>query len=179
MPIHSSGLELAYDHIMREEVVTFTKGTDTHLNIRVNPQRRSLKAILLLFVEPYAAEARESEKHFNPDITKVTVIVNGSPNRLYNNSIYVKNMWDEISRFLGKTQRKGTNVTKSLADNKFGLFINLSSMADSSMHGRSIRLVSTKYSVHLEIERSASSSGNVNCHIFVISDSYQLQPVQY
>ena len=52
-------------------------------------------------------------------------------------------------------------------------------MADSSMHGRSIRLVSTKYSVYLEIERSASSSGNVNCHIFVISDSHQLQSVQY
>ena len=88
-------------------------------------------------------------------------------------------MWDEISRFLGQTHRKGTNVTKSLGDNKIGLFIDLSSMADSSMHGRSIRLVSTKYSVHLEIERSASSSGNVNCHIFVISDSHQLQSVQY
>lgn len=99
MPLHSSGLELAYDHIMREEVVTFTKGTDTHLNIRVNTQRCSLKASLLLFVEHYAAEARDSEKYSNPDITKVTVIVNGSPNRLYNNGIYVKDMWDEISRF--------------------------------------------------------------------------------
>ena len=68
MPLHSSGLELAYDH---------TKGTDTHLNIRVNPQRRSFKAILLLFVEHYAAEARDSVRYSNSDITKVTVIVNG------------------------------------------------------------------------------------------------------
>ena len=42
--------------------VQFAKGTDARLNIRVNPQRRSLKAILLLFIEPYAAGARDTEK---------------------------------------------------------------------------------------------------------------------
>ena len=58
---YSSGKEFAYDHVMREEVVSFAKGTDVRLNIRVNPQRRSLKAILLLFIEPYVAGARDTE----------------------------------------------------------------------------------------------------------------------
>lgn len=53
----------------------------------VNPQRRSLKGILLLFIEPYGAGARDSEKYVNPDITKVDVTVNGSPNKVYNNGI--------------------------------------------------------------------------------------------
>ena len=68
----------------REEVVSFAKGTDARLNIRVNPQRRSLKAILLLFIEPYVAGARDTEKYINPDITKVNVTINGSSNTVYN-----------------------------------------------------------------------------------------------
>ena len=84
---YSSGKEFAYDHIQRDEVVTFAKGTETSLNIKVNPQRRSLKGILLLFVEPYVAGARQAETYLNPDLTKVSVTVNGSPNRLYNNGL--------------------------------------------------------------------------------------------
>ena len=117
------------------------------LNIKVNPQRRSLKGILLLFVEPYVAGSRESEKYFNPGLTKVIVTVNGSPNMLYNNCIEGKDMWEEASRFV---------VTVNSTDG-----------------------------VQLELERNASGSGNVNCHVFVISDSQmsilgqQLESVEY
>ena len=58
-------------------VVPITRGSDTRLTIRVNPQRRSLKGLLLLFINPYNPGARDSEHYFNPDITKVTVTVNG------------------------------------------------------------------------------------------------------
>lgn len=47
---YSSGKEFAYDHVMRDQVVIFSKGTDTRINLRVNLQRRSLNGILLLFV---------------------------------------------------------------------------------------------------------------------------------
>ena len=36
--VYSNGKEFAYDHIQRAEVVTFSKGTDTRLNLRVNRQ---------------------------------------------------------------------------------------------------------------------------------------------
>ena len=91
--VYSSGKEFAYDHLMREEVVTFKKESDTWINLRVNPQRRSVKGILLLFVEPYTAEGRDSEKYIYPDLTKVIVTVNGSPNMLYNNAIEGKDFW--------------------------------------------------------------------------------------
>ena len=90
--VYSNGKAFAYDHVMREEVITFAKGTEARLNIRVNSQRRSLKAILLLFIEPFSPGARDSEKYFNPDITKVHVTINGSPNRIYNNGIDGKDM---------------------------------------------------------------------------------------
>ena len=38
-----NGKEFAYDLVARSEVVTITRGSDTRLNLKVNPQRRSLK----------------------------------------------------------------------------------------------------------------------------------------
>ena len=184
---YSSGKEFAYDHIQRDEVVTFAKGTDTRLNLRVNPQRRSLKGILLLFVEPYVAGTRQAETYLNPDLTKVSVTVNGSPNRLYNNGLEGIDVWEEVKRFFLKAENKTQhmNATKFYTEDKFGLMIDLRSMADHSMHGSGTRLVNTKDGVQLELERNASGSGYVRCHIYVISDAQmnilgrQLESVQY
>ena len=65
--VYSNGKEFLYDHVQRPEMVSFPKGLGTGFNIKVNHQRRSLKGILLLFVEPYAPSTRDSEKYFNPD----------------------------------------------------------------------------------------------------------------
>ena len=169
--VYSNGNEFAYDHVMREEVIKYEKGSDTMLSIKVNPQRRSLKAILLLFVEPYTVDARDTEKYFNPDITKVNVTINGSPNRIYNNGIDGKDIWTEISRFFGTGGRSNMNLTKYLADNTFGLLIDLRSMEDTSLHGNGVRLVNIKDSIHLQIDRVASGSGNFYCHVYTISDA--------
>ena len=184
---YTNGKEFAYDHIQRDEVVTFAKGADTRLNLRVNPQRRSLKGILLLFIEPYVAGARQSEAYFNPDLTKVSVTVNGSPNRLYNNGLEGIDIWEEVKRFFLKAENKTQhmNATKFYTKDKFGVMIDLRSMADHSMHGSGTRLVNTKDGVQLELERNKSGSGNVRCHIYVISDAQmnilgrQLESVQY
>ena len=186
---YKSGKEFAYDLVMRERVVPITRGSDTRLNLRVNPQRRSLKGILLLFINPYAAGARDTEHYFNPDITKVKVTVNGVPNRVYNEGISGSDMWKELTRYF-KPQtpaggRPNMTLAKYLTSNKFGLWIDLRSMADTTMHGNGQRLVNTQDGVQLEIERTASDSGTTNCHIFTISDSQmnimnrQLESVQY
>ena len=60
--VYSSGKEFAYDHVLLSEVAKFIKDTDTLINIKVNAQTRSLKALLLLFVEPYDRGNRDSEK---------------------------------------------------------------------------------------------------------------------
>ena len=41
---YDNGREFAYDLVIREQVVPISRGGDTRLNLRVNPQRRSLKA---------------------------------------------------------------------------------------------------------------------------------------
>ena len=188
MSTYAGGKELAYDLVMREKVVSITRGSDTHLNLRVNPQRRSLKGILLLFINPYAAGARDTEHYFNPDITKVKVTVNGVPNRVYNEGIGGSDMWQELTRHFNpspKSGRPNMTLAKYLTDNKFGLWIDLRSMADTTMHGNGQRLVDTQNGVQLEIDRKASGSGTTHCHIFTVSDSQmniisqQLESVQY
>ena len=184
---YASGKEFAYDLVMRSEVVTITRGSDTHLNLRVNPQRKSLKGILLLFINPYAAGARDTEQYFNPNINKVNVTVNGVPNRVYNEGLNGSDMWQELTRhFKPSTNgRPNMTLTKYLIANKFGLWIDLRSMADTTMHGNGQRLVNTQDGVQLEIDLNASGSGTTNCHIFTVSDSQmnimgqQLESVQY
>ena len=185
--VYSTGKEFLYDHVQRPEMVSFPSGLGTRFNIKVNPQRRPLKGILLLFVEPYAPGARDSEKYFNPDLTKVSVMVNGLPNMLYNSGIEGKDIWAEASCFFVKTKNKmqHMNLTKFYTDDKFGLLIDLRAMADQSLHGGGARLVNTKDGVQLELERKSSGSSAVNCHVFVISDSQmnimgqQLESLQY
>ena len=184
---YASGKEFAYDLVMREKVVSITRNSDTHLNLMVNPQRRSLKGILLLFINQYTAGARDTEHYFNPDITKVKVTVDGVPNRVYNEGLSGSDMWQEITHFKPSTNgRPNMTLTKYLTNNKFGLWIDLRSMADTTMHGNGQRLVNTQNGVQLEIDRKASSgSGVTYCYIFTVSDSQmnimgqQLESVQY
>ena len=49
---YTYGKEFAFDHVMLSEVVEFNRGTESLLNLRMNPQRRSLKGVLLLFIGP-------------------------------------------------------------------------------------------------------------------------------
>ena len=184
---YNSGKEFAYDFVMREKVVPVTRGSDTRLNLRMNPQRKSLKGILLLFINTYTDGARDSESYFNPDITKVKVTINGVPNRVYNEGLSGKDMWKELTRYFNPHKGGWPNMTlaKYLTANKFGLWVDLRSIADTTMHGNGQRLVNTQDGVQLEIERTASGSGTTDCYIFTISDaqfnimSQQLESVQY
>ena len=185
--VYISGKEFAYDHVSRPKVVPINRGTETRINIKVDSQRRSMKGILLLFVEPYTAGTRDSEKYIFPALKKISVTVNGSPNMLYNNGIESQDIWSEVGRFFMKDKYKPQHMTmeKFYTGNKFGLLIDLRSMASQEMHGTGTRLVNTTDGVQLEIERDGKGTGTVNCHVFVISDSQfniidrQLDSVMY
>ena len=185
---YASGKEFAYDLVMFEKMFPIKRDSDTRLNLMVNPQRRSLKGLLLLFINQYNAGARDTEHYFNPDITKVKVTVDGVPSRVYNDGISGSDMWQEITRHFKPSTNGRPNMTlaKYLTNNKFGLWIDLRSMADTTMHGNGQRLVNTQNGVDLAIDRTASGSGGVTyCYIFTVSDSQmnimsqQLLDVQY
>ena len=113
--MYTIGKAFFYDHVTRDKVITFKKGTDTRINVKVNAQRRSMKGLLLLFIEPYTAGTRDSEKYIFPDIKNVSVTINGSPNMLYNNGIEARGVWSEVSRFFMKEKHKPQHMTISSA----------------------------------------------------------------
>jgi len=184
---YSIGKAFAYTHVHLEKTIPFQKGSDTRLNIKVNAQRRSLKAILLLFTEPYAAGTCDSEKYVFPDLKKVKVTINGSPNMIYNEGIVATDLWREARRFFVREKNKTEhmNLKLFLTGDRFGLLVDLRSMADRSMHGSSVYLMNTTDGVQLELERKASGSGTINCQVFVKSDAQanfignQLKDVEY
>jgi len=175
---------------MHDKEVAFKKEIDSKITIKVNAQRRSLKALLLLFVEPYTAGARDSEKFIFPDLTKVSVTVDGTPSMFYNNGIEGKDMWEEARNVFVKEKNKTEHmdITKFYTGDKFGLVIDMCTMADQNMHGSGTRIVNSMDGVQLEIERKKSEqkdAADVKCHVFIISDSQlnvmgsQLEDVQY
>ena len=128
------------------------------INITVNSQRRSIKGILPLFQEHYTAGTRDSEKYVFPDIKKVRVTINGSPNMLYNEGIESLDIWSEVSRFFMKEKIKPQHMTlqKFYTENKFGLLIDLRSMASHKMHGSGTRIVnSTDVTFHTKMYTNA------------------------
>ena len=177
--------EFVYDHVSRFKVIPIATSTPL-INIKVNPQRRSMKGILILFMKKFTAGTRDSEKFIFPGINKVSVSINGSPNMLYNNGIESSDAWTQVSRFFMKEKHKPQHMTlqKFYAEDKFGLLIDLRSMASQEMHGSGTRLVNTTDGVQLEIERSTGSEP-FNCCVFIISDalfgiqSRQLASVMY
>ena len=106
---------------------------------------------------------------------------------LYNNGIKSRDIWSEVSRFFMKENYKHQhmNLQKFYTKNKFGLLIDLRSMESQKMHGSGTHIVKCTDGVHLEIERDGKGSGQVNCHVYIISDSQfnivdkQLESVQY
>ena len=100
--VYESGKEFVYDHVRHFKISVIDKAKDTKINITVIGQRRSMKGLLLLFVEPYIAGTRDSEKLIFPNLKKVRVTINGSPNMLYNNGTESQDTWAEVSRFFMK-----------------------------------------------------------------------------
>ena len=129
--VYTSGKEFAYDDVYLDKVVPINRGTDTRINIKVNAQRRSMKAILLLFVEPYTAGTRDSEKYIFPDLKKISVTINGSPNMLYNNGIESQDIWSEVSRFFMKEKYKPQHMTLE----KFYTKKQVRAFGRSALHG--------------------------------------------
>ena len=129
-----------------------------------------MKGLLLLFYEPHAVAARDSKKSFNPVISEVMVIVNGIPNKVQSQSMETKDLWEEVFIRFGK-ENSTMNATDFSTGDRFALFIHLRSMRDNDLHGSGLRWVNTEEGVQLAIDKKASDSGNIKCHIFILSDA--------
>ena len=79
---YASRLAILFERILRHRKLRRDK-SDTLWNININTPARSMKGLLLLFVDPAAAFQRDTEAFYNPQITKAEVTIEGVPNELY------------------------------------------------------------------------------------------------
>ena len=184
---YCGGKMFFYDHETLHKTLTVSRGADSIVNETVNVPRRSMKGLLILFVEPYAAGARDSEKFVSPGISSVRVAVEGMPNKVYSQGLMGRDLWEEAARHFVQDENENSDmdVTRFHTENKFRLFVDLRSTEDTILHGAGLRLVNSKDGVQLEIRRASGGSGNLNCHVFVIADAQfnllngQLDSIQY
>lgn len=180
--MYKSGKMYFYDNVTLLKQCTIARNTDSVINHTIDIPRRSMKGILLLYLETYADGARDSEKFANPDIESVKITIDGMPNKLFSQGLEAKDLWEETSRFFlnnGHNEKnQGTNesdsdmnISKFYTSNRFSLFIDLRSLKDNALHGTGLKLENTKGGVQLEIKRKTSGSGNYTCFIFVIADA--------
>ena len=172
-----------YDRVIRHSKESLNK-SDTVLNIALAPQAKSMKGILVLFVDP-ADYARDSEKFYNPKIKRVSVTLDGNPNQPYASGMLPHNHFEEIQKqFADGKHRTVSHAIKEaeLADvtlpdfltTKYGLWLDMRTTDDDTIHGSGRRIEDASQSIQIEIEKEAETAGALNAYVYYIQDA-QLQ----
>jgi hypothetical protein len=138
-----------------------------------------MKGILVLFVDPVVAYDRDSEKFYNPKITKVSTTIAGNPNQLFSSGMRPYQHFDEIRKhFADGKHRTNAHVAKelelsdiSLADyltSKYALFLDTRTTDDDTLHGSGRRIEGP---IHIEIEKKAETAGDLSAYVYYIQDA--------
>ena len=164
-----------YDRVIRHSKLTLNK-SDTIWNIALAPQAKSMKAILILFVDPAdggTAYSRDTEKFYNPKITNVMITLDGNPNQLFASGMRPHQQFSEIKKiFADGKHRTNTHVAKELeladieledyATTKYALCLDMRTTDDDSLHGSGRKIEGASQSIQIQIEKKAKTAGNLD-----------------
>ena len=157
---YSTGRSLSYEHITLMKTVVWA-ATSSLLNENINIPRKSMKAIVLLFIKQSRVD---SEEYIYPNITEVKLTIEGVPNSVYSQGIPSNRFYDEARRLFGEKEGKDQFMTvEKFYKDKLAMVIHLRSHEDGK------KIVNTQNGVSLKIKKK-SHTGNFNCNILVVSD---------
>ena len=173
-----------YDRVIRHSKLTLNK-SDTIWNIALAPQAKSMKAILILFVDPAdggTADSRDTEKFYNPKITNVMITLDGNPNQLFASGMRPHQQFGEIKKiFADGKHRTNTHVAKELeladieledyATTKYALCLDMRTTDDDSLHGSGRKIEGASQSIQIQIEKKAETAGNLDAYAYYIHDA--------
>ena len=173
-----------YDRVIRHSKLTLNK-SDTIWNIALAPQAKSMKAILILFVDPAdggTAYSRDTEKFYNPKITNVMITLDGNPNQLFAAGMRAHQQFGEIKKiFADGKHRTNTHVAKELeladikledyATTKYALCLDMRTTDDDSLHGSGRKIEGASQSIQIQIEKKAETAGNLDAYVYYIHDA--------
>ena len=178
---YCSRIAILYDRVLRHRKIVANK-SDSLWNINLNVPMRSCKGILLLFEDAaaQAAFARNTESFYNPKITKVEVTVEGVPNQLYSQGMRALDQWGEAMRYFGGSHETDMDEAAlrahkelNLADvslpnyltTKFGLWLDLRSTDDPTLHGSGRRIENASEGITLQISKTIEAAGALNIYL--------------
>ena len=138
---------ILYDRILGSLVIPLDK-SDTSFSVDITSPSKSLKGVLLIFTQERSATkfTRDTEKFYNPKITKVEVTVEGSPNELYAQNMEYRHQYDEIMKHFGEgklidagaiqkdPQLHNINIASYYTD-KYVLWLDFQTIDDNTLHG--------------------------------------------
>ena len=176
-------LAIYYDRIIRYR--QFNKDTkETLWTINMNSPARSFKGVLMLFVNQ-KNYARDSEEFMNPNITKVSVVIEGKPNQLFANGMLPFHQYDECRKLLAGGRLRSDVVDHVSKDlhlhdtrldqylvNKFALWLDFRTIPNNDLHGSGRRIDSGTDGVSLEFQRDPDiKSETITVYMYVIMDA--------
>ena len=138
---------ILYDRILRARIIPLNN-SDTSFSGDINSPSKSLKGVLLIFTKESSATkfTHDTEKFFNPKITKVEVTVGGDTNELYAQNMEYRHQYDEIGKHFAEGQLKeagavqkdlqfhSVNIASYYTD-KYALWLDFRTIDDNRLHG--------------------------------------------
>ena len=161
MSIPSTKVTLIYYQMLSKK--------DTTWKIDVNNLSvRSLRGLLLLFLDKRDDFASKNEKFYNPSIKKILITINGMPHQPFAAGLQARDIYPVLKKYFYK---ESSNVTwEEFLTTKFGSWIDTRPRTDNNLHG-SGRAVE-KSGILLQIEKeSETSNGDLRCYVFSLEDA--------
>ena len=155
---------LAYDYSTLLKTLSWSKSSTREV-IDINIPRRSLKAVILLFTKPVA---KDSENCPFPNITRISVTVEGNSNDIYSDGLMKRKMYDKARRYFGSKDVKDNVSCREYYTNKFAMVIDFRTVDDDTVVGSGRRLMGTQSGILLEIEKDVMTE-NLNCHVMAVA----------
>ena len=94
---------------------------------------RSLKGVLLLFLDKRDDFVNKNAEFYNPSIKKILVTINGMPHQLFAAGLQARDIYPELSKHF---YREHSNVTwEEFLTTKFGLWIDTHSITNNNLYG--------------------------------------------
>ena len=145
----------------------FKKDTTWEIDVN-NLSVRSLKGLLLLFLDKRNDFANKYEEFYNSNIKKILTTINGMPHQLFAAGVQARDIYPELKKYFYKEQ---FNLTwEEILTTKFGLWIDTRSNTDNTLHssGRAVE----KSGILLQIEKAPeASNSDLTCYVFSLEDA--------
>jgi len=157
----------------------------TSFTLDIKHPRKSIKGILMLFELQSVANAatgRDPEYFFNPQITSISITLDGKANRIFEQPYLEYQQYDEAQKkFLTESNKEHENVDTHLLNfvgslvtadaSRYCLWIDTRSTEDNNLFGSGFKLISSNNGFLITLTKNNTVAGLMNIHTYLVADA--------